>query len=294
MMASAGKIYPGAKFRPIASHGGAMSAQDGNILHVTTNHFDPYGFFSNSNNGASSTWWIGETVIGKCKCPTPQNIVLCEQYYDALVKCWAQAAGNGLYQSTETSGVPTQAMSAAMIHTLAHLYAWGHLNLGWSLALAEHPGAKGFGWHGMGGQAWGGHIGCPGGLRRNQRAAVLAQAKVILGQKPDTHTYTPTKDTAPRYMGLLVSGSHGTPVHEWQDKMIRRGWVTIPNSGGKKFTADGVFGKDTEAVTRAFEAILVKHRWQFVGPKGHAYSTTVDGKIGVCVWHAAWDAPSLN
>lgn len=45
------------------------------------------------------------------------------------------------------------------------------------------PGAKGFGWHGMGGAAWGGHTGCPGDLRRAQMPQILALAQ---GSTPTT------------------------------------------------------------------------------------------------------------
>lgn len=288
--AASAVIYPGARFRPIASHGGPMTAQDGVIMHVTTNHFDPYGYFSNLNNGASSTWWIGETVIGKCNCPQPQDIVLCEQYYDAVMKCWAQVAGNGLYQATETSGVNSTPLSAAQVHTFAHLYAWGHRTLNWALNTIESSGAHGFGWHGMGGTAWGNHPLCPGTLRKNQRAAILHQAQAILGTPtpaPPHPLPPPTHDVAPRYVGLLVEGSHGLPVHEWQVQMLHRGWAGIG-------TADGVFGPKMLAVVRQFETLLVKHGWHFVDAAHHSFGTTVDGKVGNCVWHAAWDAPNLT
>lgn len=282
-------LYPGARYRPIASHGGAMSEQCGNVIHITTMHADPYGYFSNTNNGASSTFWIGETIIGKCGCPTPHNITAIEQYYDALMKSWAQMGGNGFYQSTETSGLTGTAMSAAQVHTYAHLYAWGHkqAQLAWQMHTVEVPNQHGFGWHGMGGTAWGGHIYCPGTLRKNQRAAVLQQANVILtGQHPaPTPPPTPTHNTAPRFMGLLVQGSRGLPVHEWQAQMRHRGW---------NIAVDGNFGAGTLAVVKEFEALLAKHHWQYVDPQHKVFTTKVDGKIGNCVWHAAWDAPNLT
>lgn len=283
--ASSALLFPMAKYRPISSHGGAMSAQDGLILHVTTNHFDPYGFFSNPNNGASSTWWLSETVVGKCSCPTPQDIVLIEQYYDALMKCWAQMAGNSEYQALETSGTNTSAMSAAMVHTAAHLLAWGHTSrLSWVLGTIETPGAKGFGWHGMGGDAWGGHFGCPGTLRKNQRAEIIKQANAILGHTAP-HVLTPTHDVAPRFLGLIASGAHGLAVHEWQAQMKHRGW---------NIAVDGYFGAKSASVCQQFETILVKHRWEFVDAAGKPHFTTVDGKVGLTTWHAAWDAPNLT
>lgn len=265
-----------------------MTEQCGNIMHVTTNHFDPYGYFSNTNNGASSTFWIGEQVIGKCRCQNPQPVTLTEQYYGALYKSWAQVAGNAYYQSTETSGTPDTPLSAAQVHAYAHLYAWGHKAIGWPLNTVEVPNQHGFGWHGMGGSAWGGHIYCPGTLRRNQRAAILTQAKQILGggqPQPHPHPPAPTPDLAPRYMGVLAPGSRGLPVHEWQFQMISRGWDIKP---------DGIFGPATEQLVRTFEQNIVRHGWAFVGASGRRYTTGVDGVIGMCVWHAAWDAPDLS
>ena len=287
--ASSALLYPGARYRPISSHGGPMTAQDGVVMHVTTNHADPYGFFSNPNNGASSTWWFGETVIGKCPCPQPQDIVLCEQYFDALMKSWAQVNGNGLYQSGETSGVPTVPLTPAQVHTFAHLYAWGHRTnpLDWPLVAVETPGQKGFIWHGAGGAAWGGHYGCPGTPRRNQRATILKQAAVILGASPTPpHPLpAPTHDVAPRFVGALQVGSHGLPVHEWQAQMQHRGW---------HIAVDGIFGNGTLAVVREWEALLVKHAWTFVDANHKAWAPHNDGVIDNDSWHAAWDAPNLT
>lgn len=273
--ASGPLLYPHATYRPIASHGGAMDAQDGLILHITSVHADPYGFFSNVNNGASSTWWIDKD--GRV-----------EQYYDARARCWAQMAGNGLYQAVETDGVPPEPLSDAQIEALAHLYVWGHRHLNWPLDLANAPGQRGFGWHGMGGAAWGGHYSCPDNARVKQRAAVLARAGVLLGSHPHPHphptpptppkphpTPTPVNCAPPRYLGLLVPGSHGHPVHEWQAQMIKRGWNLGPSG------ADGAFGPKTEAVVRAFERQI----------RGQGYATPIDGEVGRVVWRAAWCAP---
>ena len=158
--------YPGATQRPVPSHGGAMSAHLGLIVHVTTNNGDPYNFFSDPNNQASSTWWA--SAAG-----------LMEQYVDADLRAWAQAAGNDTYNSVESSGVPSDPLTPAQVESIAQLYAWGVVTYGWPYALAEAPGQAGLGWHGMGGAAWGGHYYCPGDLRKNQRQAILDRAAQI-------------------------------------------------------------------------------------------------------------------
>lgn len=159
--------YPAAEWKPIPSHSGAMTEDLGLILHVTTNHADPYGFFDNPKNEASSTVWISDSGH-------------VEQYVEFGVRAWAQAAGNATYNSAEVSGVPDEPMTAAEIEALAHLYAWGHVHRGWKMQLADKPGERGFGWHGMGGEAWGGHLGCPGNVRKAQRQHILDRAAEIL------------------------------------------------------------------------------------------------------------------
>ena len=139
--------YPGSIARPVPSHGGPASSHMGPVMHVTTNWFDPYGFFSNPANQASSNWWT-----------SAQGVT--EEYVDADLRAWAQANGNGDWASWETSGTPDVPLSEAQLNEGAKLYAWGHNTYGWPLQLSDSPTVPGFGWHGMGGQAWGGHFSC--------------------------------------------------------------------------------------------------------------------------------------
>jgi peptidoglycan hydrolase-like protein with peptidoglycan-binding domain len=156
-------IMPGAIWKPISSHGGGVDSHLGLILHITTNNFDPYGFFSNPGNQASSTFWVAADGT-------------IEQYIDSDLRSWAQAGGNSSYASVETSGVNGTLMTAAQVSAVARIYAWGHQVHGWPLQLSESPGQPGLGWHGMGGAAWGSHYDCPG-VRKGQRQAVLDQAR---------------------------------------------------------------------------------------------------------------------
>src|SRR5262249_27306075 len=68
----------------------------------------------------------------------------------------------------------TEDLTAAQENTLARLYTWGAQTYGWANSLAEAPGQRGFGWHGMGGAAWGGHPGCPRDPRQDRRPALLS------------------------------------------------------------------------------------------------------------------------
>ena len=177
-------IYPGATWRPIDSHGGPMVHDMGLVEHITTNDFDPYGFFSNPANKASSHLWISLTG-------------LVEQYISLDLASWAQAGGNGGWVSVEIAGVEGTPKTAAQVEALAKLLAWGSAEpaLRWPLRLTDSPDVAGFGWHGMGGDAWGGHQFCPGAVRRAQRPAVLARAKQLASGAPPTPAPPAAKDT---------------------------------------------------------------------------------------------------
>ena len=161
--------YPGAEWKPVGSHGGAMSAQLGLIEHITTNDFSPYGFFSNPNNKASSHFWIAKN--GKI-----------EQYIDLANYSWAQASGNYTYTSCEIAGQEGTAKTPEQVTSLAELYLWGHNNpdLAWPLQLANGAGQKGLGYHAMGGTSWG-HQFCPGAVRLAERPLVLSRIISLAG-----------------------------------------------------------------------------------------------------------------
>jgi hypothetical protein len=156
---------------------GARTAQLGLILHVQAGNGELSGWFSNPAAQASSTFWVSKT--GEVY-----------QYMEAGTdKSWAQAAGNGQYDSVETEGQPTEALTDAQVAALARLVRWEHEQFGMPLTVINTPGQSGFGWHGMGGAAWGGHTGCPGDLRRAQMPRILA-----LAQQGDTIAHTTSEE----------------------------------------------------------------------------------------------------
>ena len=163
-------ITSGAEWEPVGSHSGQMLSHRGLVLHVQAGNGDPFGWFSDPGNQASSTWWVGKD--GRFV-----------QYVDSELMAWAQAVGNATWNSVETEGYPTEPLTPYQIASLARLYAWGMSAYGWPLSLSESPSAPGFGWHGMGGIAWGNHPGCPGDIRKAQRLSILtlAQAPKIQG-----------------------------------------------------------------------------------------------------------------
>ena len=171
---------PGARWESVPSHSGMMSAHLGLVLHVQVGNNDPYGEFSNPANQASSTWWVAKdgTLV---------------QYVDSDLIAWTQAAGNSTWNGVETEGYPTEAFTNPQILTLARLYVWGHNVYGWPIRNSDDPRLAGLGWHGMGGAAWGAHYGCPGDIRKSQRAAILYIASLVLPQ-PSTPPPSPKEN----------------------------------------------------------------------------------------------------
>ena len=56
-------------------------------------------------------------------------------------KSWAQAGGNGLYDSVETEGHPTEMLTGAQITALAKLVRWEHETYGTPYTVINTPGA---------------------------------------------------------------------------------------------------------------------------------------------------------
>ena len=159
-------LAPGAVLRVVTNESSGMTADLGLILHVQQGLSSPYGWFCNPASQASSDFWVSKTGVLEQYVPDPR-----------VIHAWAQGDGNRTYLSVETEGYPGEPLTDAQIATLARLYRWGHETFGGPYVLAEAPGQQGFGWHGMGGTAWGGHLGCPGDIRKAQRPAILAAAQ---------------------------------------------------------------------------------------------------------------------
>lgn len=139
-----------------------MRSHTGVVLHV------------NQSDGNLYSWVAGDHDMS-CHFEVYKSGAV-EQYLDTDLTAWCQMAGNADYLSIETEGYDTEALTDAQVHTIASILHWANEVHGIALQLAEQPGQRGFGWHGMGGAAWGGHPDCPGVLRRNQRAQIIQLA----------------------------------------------------------------------------------------------------------------------
>src|SRR5699024_10851491 len=172
-------------------------------------------------------------------------------------------------------GNPWDRLTDAQVEAEADLYAWGHKRYGWPFRLAEHPGEPGFGWHGMGGTAWGGHPDCPGDLRKAQRADVLRLAeRFVKGTAP-----------APEPGGLFGMAT----FKKWNGRKehLRDGhWRTIriTNEGAMSLAVGGqIVDADAFVAATMPKGVVVQVRF---------YET--DWKAGGKSRRITWHTPSLE
>lgn len=196
-------ICPFAVQRPVSAHGGSIGAVLGVVEHVTAGEGDPYNEFANPANQVSSHFGIGNGQGGMAD-------GLIEQYVDTAFDSWAQAAGNSTYLSVETEGVPGDPLTPAQVASFGRIMAWAAQNYGVPLVVTDTPGQRGLIGHGDGGQAWGGHLGCPGPARLAQRPAILAAAGAAPAPTPAP---APTTTEVPHMMASTPTGNGYWQLH---------------------------------------------------------------------------------
>jgi hypothetical protein len=188
-------LMPGAVWRPVLNHSGAMNAHLGPVMHSQEGYNSPFEWFNNPSSQDSSTLWFAKDGS-------------IEQYVDYDLMAWTQAAGNGTFNGWEFEGYTTEPLTDAQILSAARAYVFGHRTYGWPLKLAETPVDIGFGWHGMGGIAWGGHLDCPGEIRKAQRGAILSSASQIITPPhplpPESHDMDDNTFVRWCYMSILL------------------------------------------------------------------------------------------
>jgi N-acetylmuramoyl-L-alanine amidase len=118
------------------------------------------GWFHNPNAQASAHFGIGQDGA-------------LVQWVDTDDRAWHAMAANRHWIGVETEGVAGP-LSEAGCQTFGRLYAWlaGLYHLPF-VPTDDPVNGAGLGWHGMGGNAWGGHFYCPGDPRKIQRQHIL-------------------------------------------------------------------------------------------------------------------------
>jgi hypothetical protein len=108
-----------------------------------------------------------------------------EQFVDTNDQAWAQGTGNQQWISVENEGFSGQSLTDGQISRLAQLMIWLNQTEGVPLQLADTTIEFGLGYHSMGGNAWGGHLRCPGDKIIAQRQAIIDLANQMLTWVPD-------------------------------------------------------------------------------------------------------------
>ncbi len=157
---------------PDSNHGGAMVEVRGLVEHIAEGSYaGTIAWQKNSVSDVSSHFVIDYdgTVA---------------QMLDTDVTAWTQAAGNGHWVSAEFAGFHTDSYTPEQQETASHLYAWLVEVHDVPLQLTDSPSGYGWGWHGMGGAAWGDHPDCPGPANVALRSSMLARTVQILEGGP--------------------------------------------------------------------------------------------------------------
>lgn len=193
------------------------------------------------------------------------------QWVSTADRSWAQGAGNRSYLSVENEGRGGDTLTNAQLDRNAQVLAWAHQQYGVPLQLADKPGERGLGYHGMGGAAWGGHTACPGSKIVAQLPEIVKRAKAIVAKTSGSGggaaagaTYTVKKgDTL-----TSIAKAHGTTVSKLTSlnklknsddiKVGQKLTIRVPVATYEPFPGTGFFhGGRSSAVITAMGKRLV-------------------------------------
>ncbi len=186
---------------------------------------------------------------------------------------WAQAAGNLAWYSIEhaDNGTPDNPLTQAQIVASAQLVECLSAFAGFPLQISDSPSVKGYGWHGMGGEAFGGHFDCPGDVRKAQRPQVIALAMAI---------------------------RQGTPAQNWTETMIANLPALIQGSADKAGSVQmvhrlqalvkviGDINKIPAASAVAATGTFDRTTWLGVLALQRFFGLAQDGQVGPATWGA--------
>lgn len=257
--------YPAAKWAgpiPNKTKAGVVRPPLGLVLHV-----------EEGTEGGTSSWFHNPAAqasahFGAGPAAADLSPVPLDQWVELDDRAWAEVAGNSRWISVETAGHSSEPMDHNQLLQIAQLYAWLHEHAGVPFHTSESPTEPGFGWHGMGGEAWGGHFDCPGEHRKSQRLVILAKAMTLVHPHPAHTPKQSDNETTPAYPGhVLELGSTGHAVKQLTNHLRARGWGL--------------------AETEHFDEHVAKVVAEFQAEK----HLRVDRKVGPVTWYAVWHLP---
>lgn len=238
--------FPGAEWigpTPNMTPGGQEDVH-GLVLHI-----------QDGTEDGSEAWFKNPSAQASSHFLNPKTGGL-RQLVDTSDRAWAEVAGNRHWVSIENEGTPPDALTASQIENAAQLLAWLHATYNTPLISTDDPNGQGLGWHGMGGDAWGGHFDCPGEPIKAQRPQILARAAEILNQ-PKPPAPPQGNPGQPRQLvtidGLVYGyGAGGSQVSQVQRLLI--------NQNFDPQGVDGIWGDHTSAAYSAWQ-----HKLGFTG-----------------------------
>jgi hypothetical protein len=177
-------LYAGATWRgPVPNKGGAMGPIRWFVLHIQ------------QGTEAGTDAWLHDPASRVSAHFGAAKDGGLDQWVDTSEKAWAEVNGNPNAISVECEGMSGQALTDAQVESVAELLAWVHSEYGVPLQVSDSPltGVPGVTGHGLGAQAWGGHLDCPGRPILDQRPAIIARAAQIAGV-PGTNPTTTEDD----------------------------------------------------------------------------------------------------
>lgn len=201
---------------------GGMDAEPmGVVLHIEQGHeAGTISVFHNPADQASAHFGIAKTGH-------------IDQFVDTHDAAWAEVAGNPHWISIEHEGFSGESLTSEQIASDARLIAWlkgreGGPGYNFPLVITDDVNRPGLGWHGMGGNAWGGHFDCPGDPIKAQRTEILAEVNSILGGSTNKKELPMPQciNFAGQYQEFDVTDK-GELAHRWYDPRVtpNPGWA---------------------------------------------------------------------
>lgn len=139
------------------------------VIHIAAGFYDGTISWCKTSSGTKAV--SAHFVVGKLRGEVAQLVSTADE-------AWTQSDANRYSISVENAGFVGDSLTAWQIETCAQLYARAHKTYPDTvpLRLMTKPEESGLGWHGMGGDAWGGHQSCPGPKIVAQLPQILARA----------------------------------------------------------------------------------------------------------------------
>jgi hypothetical protein len=196
-----------------------MSTIKGLVLHIEQGY-----------ESGSEAWFKNPDSRASAHFLNPKTGPL-RQMVDTRDRAWAQAAGNPNWISVEHEGFVPDALTPSQVENDAQLFAWVCRTYDVPVQSTDSPAWRGLGWHGMGGDLWGGHPGCPGDAIKAQRPAILTRTHVLLG---DGIKHVPFPGAA-----WFSMGRRSPVVAAMHDRLVAVGCSRYKSSANKDVIGSG-------------------------------------------------------